>query len=123
MTRLPPHKNYRSGRRLSRTEPHFSGYFRIGGDPDGIPEFAFQALDSRLGDLARSQNSSQLHRRLWGAISIGVDASHCFGIRWTLRDYSEATNAGRRDKSWWIASALTPSSSSGISSLFTQYVG
>jgi hypothetical protein len=26
-------------------------YFRIGGHPDGTPEFAFQALDSRL-DLA-----------------------------------------------------------------------
>jgi hypothetical protein len=26
--------------------------FRVGGDPDGTPEFAFQALDARLGDLA-----------------------------------------------------------------------
>ena len=33
----------------SRTELYFRGYFRIGGDPDGTPEFAFQALDSRLG--------------------------------------------------------------------------
>jgi hypothetical protein len=30
----------------------FGVYFRVGGDRDGTPEFAFQALDSRLGDLA-----------------------------------------------------------------------
>ncbi len=30
----------------------FGDYFRIAGDPDGTPEFAFQAHDSRLGDLA-----------------------------------------------------------------------
>jgi hypothetical protein len=30
----------------------FWDYFRIGSDPEGTPEFAFQALDSRLGDLA-----------------------------------------------------------------------
>ena len=36
----------------SRTLHRFWGNFRIAGDPDGIPEFAFHALDSRLGDLA-----------------------------------------------------------------------
>jgi hypothetical protein len=30
----------------------FWSYFLVAGDPDGTPEFAFQALDSRLGDLA-----------------------------------------------------------------------
>jgi hypothetical protein len=30
----------------------FADYFRIGGEPDGTPEFAFHALDSHPGDLA-----------------------------------------------------------------------
>ena len=32
-----------------------SSSVRIDGDPDGTPEFAFQALDSRLGDLAKPE--------------------------------------------------------------------
>jgi hypothetical protein len=39
-----------------RTELHFRGNFRLGRDPDGNPEFAFQALDSRLGDNAPIEN-------------------------------------------------------------------
>jgi hypothetical protein len=33
-----------------------NGNCRIGGDPDANPEFAFQALDSRLGDNAPNVN-------------------------------------------------------------------
>ena len=40
-------------RRISWAKPYSTiRKVRVGGDPDGTPEFAFQALDSRLDDLA-----------------------------------------------------------------------
>ena len=40
----------------------FGDYFRIAGDPDGNPEFAFQALDSRHGDLSLIENRQGVNR-------------------------------------------------------------
>jgi hypothetical protein len=53
--------------------------FQIARDSPGTPECGSRTVDSRLGDLARSQNSSRLHRRFSGLILEGLSSKLALG--------------------------------------------